>query len=914
MVFGTDGTLLISTGDGAGFGSPDMGSHPETFWQSALADGIIPASENTGCFRSQALTSLCGKVLRIDPRTGNGLASNPYFDAANPRSPQSRIWATGLCNPFRMSLRPGSGATDPAAGNPGALYIGDVGYSKFEEIDIVTTKGQNFGWPFYEGMGRGSDEFWWNNGGIPYRPANPVSPAFAWRQTGTARRGTALYPLGQAPFAISGLSGNCALGGEFHPGGGNYPAAYQNRYFFSDYGTGWVVGARFDAANEPEENGLVSVARGGFIPGVACMAFNPADKNLYYMRFGAGTSIRRIVYAGAVNQPPVARISADRIAGASPLTVAFSASQSTDPDGQPLTYVWNFGDGTTAAGLTPTHTFTTTASGPGSFTVTLTVSDNAGSTAQARQVISLRNTAPVIAGTSLDALTRFDNSQAQTLSLAATVADAETPNAQLTYKWSAYLYHNAHRHHDLDINAPTGTLSISPLSCDGSATYWYRVYLTVTDPAGLSTEYFKDLYPNCAGQTQTITFPALADRTTASPSFIPQATTTSGLPISYFVVDGPAFINNGRVELNGGTGRVTVRATQHGNGTFAPAPAQERSFTVTGTQAFRPSYTRPEGHLDEADCGTIKGWVTDRGQPNVPIPVDLYIDGQFEATVRADLYRQDLAQHLGDNGYHGFLYTIPATRRTAGTHRVEARFGGTALLLNTPSRQYSCSAPTAPAPETAPAPVTYGAPEGHHDLAQCDLVKGWAADRRALNQSVSVDIFLDGTRIATVRADKARPDVGQHLGDNGLHGFEYTIPAALRTPGTHTVEVRFAGSGIKLIDSPRQYGCNTAVRTATAEAIATEPTQKPESSWNLYPNPTTDDLTVEVPAIFRTDSVQVFIVSQTGRRTAVPQSLIRASGTTLRLSTQALQLPRGLYFLHISQGNTPLKAIKFVKN
>ncbi|WP_266368886.1 PQQ-dependent sugar dehydrogenase [Tellurirhabdus rosea] len=1046
MVFGTDGTLLISTGDGAGFGSPDMGSHPETFFQAGLDDGIIPASENIGCFRAQSLNSLCGKVLRINPGTGNGVSSNPYYDAANPRSPKSRIWAAGLRNPFRMSLRPGTGVTDPAAGNPGALYIGDVGYSRFEEIDVVTGKGQNFGWPFYEGMDRGSDEFWWNNAGIPYRPATPIGAVVAWRGTGLVRRGATQYPLGQAPFAIQGISGNCVIGGEFHPGGGNYPAAYQNRYFFTDYGSGWIIGSRFDAGNEPEENGMISMARGGFIPGVACMAFNPVDKNLYYMRFGQGASIRRVVYAGAVNQPPVARITADRTSGNSPLTVAFSGSQSTDPDGQPLTYTWNFGDGTTGTGLAPTHTFTTTATGPNSYTVTLTVADNAGGSAQAQQVISMRNTPPVISGTSLDAIVRFDNTQAQTVNLSATVSDAQTPNAQLTYKWSAFLYHNDHRHHDLDINAPTGTLSISPLSCDGSATYWYRIYLTVTDPGGLSTEYYKDLYPACAGQQQTITFPTLADRTTASPSFIPQATASSGLPVEYFVVEGPAFINNGRVELNGGQGRVTIRATQHGNSTFSPATAVERSFNVTGVQAFNPAYTRPEGHLDEADCSFVKGWVVDRNQPNVPITVDLYIDGQFEATLRADLYRQDLAQYLGDNGYHGFLYTLPAGRRTGGTHRVEAKFGGTTLALNTPMRQYTCTAPaptpapapapaptpaptpapapaptvsygapeghldeaqcdfvkgwavdrralnqsvnvdifmdgtligtikadlsrpdvgtylgdnglhgfrfpiptnyqtpgthriearfagstivltgspkqytcTTPAPQAAPAPtpptaVTYGSPEGHLDVAQCDLVKGWAVDRRALNQSISVDIYLDGTLIATVKADQSRPDVGTYLGDNGLHGFQYAIPATYRTPGTHRIEVKYATSNQALLDSPRQYSCNSVARTA---AVAKEPTpqQVAEGQWRLFPNPTTDEVTVELPAVFSASDVQLFIVTQSGGKVAIPASMVQISGNQLRVSTQALQLPKGLYFLQVTQGRYPLKTLKFIKH
>ena len=51
-----------------------------------------------------------------------------------------------------MTLRPGTGTVDPAAGNPGVLYVGDVGYGTWEELSVVHSGGQNFGWPLFEGM------------------------------------------------------------------------------------------------------------------------------------------------------------------------------------------------------------------------------------------------------------------------------------------------------------------------------------------------------------------------------------------------------------------------------------------------------------------------------------------------------------------------------------------------------------------------------------------------------------------------------------------------------------------------------------------------------------------------------------------------------------------------------------------
>ena len=153
LVFGEDGTLLLSCGDGASWQAADTGgAQTGSYAPQALADGIIRPKEDVGAFRAQLVDSLNGKVLRIDPATGNGLPSNPYYDAANPRSARSRVWALGLRNPFRMSLQPNTGSHFPPDGNPGVLYIGHVGWNTWEALDVVTGPRQNFGWPTYEGL------------------------------------------------------------------------------------------------------------------------------------------------------------------------------------------------------------------------------------------------------------------------------------------------------------------------------------------------------------------------------------------------------------------------------------------------------------------------------------------------------------------------------------------------------------------------------------------------------------------------------------------------------------------------------------------------------------------------------------------------------------------------------------------
>jgi len=89
------------------------------------------------------------------------------------------------------------------------------------------------------------------------------------------------------------------------------------------------------------------------------------------------------------NQVPIAQIAASVLSGASPLTVSFDASDSSDPDGLIVGYQWDFGDGETGTGVTVTHQFISQT--PGSFTVTLTVIDNDGarsSTSQSIEIVS----------------------------------------------------------------------------------------------------------------------------------------------------------------------------------------------------------------------------------------------------------------------------------------------------------------------------------------------------------------------------------------------------------------------------------------------------------------------------------------------------------------------------------------------
>ncbi|MEW6302770.1 MAG: PQQ-dependent sugar dehydrogenase [Verrucomicrobiota bacterium] len=554
LVFGTDGTLLATAGDGASYDVVDTGGTVGgTYTAQALADGIIKPKEDVGAYRSQLVDSLAGKIVRVDPETGDGVPGNPFYDPASPRAPRSRVWALGLRNPFRMTLRPGTGSHLRDDANPGALYLGDVGWNSWEELNVATRGAVNFGWPAFEGMTNHTGYFnsnvsnrdapnpLYGSGGCaqqyfyfrnlivqdtlnpnPWFP-NPCNssqsvpasiphfvhtrPVIDWRQTATGPSRTATYDAnGNATFSNIGASGSpvtgpqfggeCSVGGVWYTGT-DFPAQYRNTYFHGDYVQGWIRSFTFDQSDRPVSvRNFLSNASG-----LVAIQTHPAAGGLYYIRWGS--EVRRISYAPGGNQPPTAIASADRYYGPTPLTVQFTGSNSTDPEGSALQFVWDFGDGSLGStAANPAHTFLATSGVPTQYTVTLTVTDAGGASAQTTVVISVNNTPPNVAITSPVDGTKYSMQGDTVYPLTANVTDAEHPDSQLAYQWQTILHHNTHQHTEAVDTRHTTSTVISPVGCDGEL-YFYRVVLTVTDPAGLSSTNEVRLYPNCDGSGGT---------------------------------------------------------------------------------------------------------------------------------------------------------------------------------------------------------------------------------------------------------------------------------------------------------------------------------------------------------------------------------------------------------------------------
>jgi len=407
LIFGEDGTLLVSCGDGASYETVDVGGPISGSSNTCLPEGIITPTQDVGAYRSQLINCYNGKVLRLDPASGSGLPTNPFYDPADPFAARSRVWSMGLRNPFRTTLRPGTGNPDPAAGDPGSIYIGDVGWNQWEELNVARAAGYNFGWPAYEGMTLMTDYV----NASPYNldAPNPLAggacapfirfrnlivqetlntpswpnpcgpgqqipaglrhmhrrPQIDWFHGAGPSRTSTFNVSGFATIANIGAAGSpvpgpqfggfCSVGGAWIPASGTtWPQEWRSTYITGDFAAGWIRAFDFNDQDRPTLARDFNNTAGAVVD----FEFDPVSDRLWYVNydeFGQST-VRSIRYAD--NAPPIAVAAAAPRFGPAPLEVSFSSAGTIDPDGeQPPTLFWNFGDGSFSFLANPVHTF-----------------------------------------------------------------------------------------------------------------------------------------------------------------------------------------------------------------------------------------------------------------------------------------------------------------------------------------------------------------------------------------------------------------------------------------------------------------------------------------------------------------------------------------------------------------------------
>ena len=159
-------------------------------------------------------------------------------------------------------------------------------------------------------------------------------------------------------------------------------------------------------------------------------------------------AVERIVESN--DRPPVAAVDGP-YTGTEGTAVHMSAAGSTDPDGDALTYAWDFGDGTTGTGATPTHSYADN----GNYIVKVTVTDPYGAESTATTSVLVVNVAPTVAAFAGETILR-----GETFASTGTFADAGTSDT-----WTA----------TVDYGDGTG---VRPLALAGNAFTLGHAYAT----------------------------------------------------------------------------------------------------------------------------------------------------------------------------------------------------------------------------------------------------------------------------------------------------------------------------------------------------------------------------------------------------------------------------------------------------
>lgn len=460
LIFGPSRELFISLGDGADYeGSNRVG------------------------LRTQNLDSLSGRVLRIDPDSGEGLPGNPWYEATNPSSNRSRTWSYGFRNPFRITL-------NPSDGEP---YIGDVGTSYYEEIN--TGIGRNFGWPCYEG-------------GFTDRLQQEGEATASIQQVGyrsnerTVEFCNAMYSRGQEyvkkplftyrhPYDENGKDLGASITGLTFYSGNSYQRKYYGALFFADYAQRWIRYLTFNPNGSPVVHDF-AIEEGTGLGAVELL--QGPDENIYGVYIDLETrksQVRRFRAIGGDNLPPVIRATIAPTAGKTPLTVRGFASSSFDPEGTLLDFEWDFGDGRSANTADVTTTYTL----PGSYTITLTVRDRSSAR------LSSSKSFTVLVGQTGPLATIVEPKNGDFFEIGKPVQylgkDGNNSNGNVTFEWSFLQLHNQHFHLVSDAVGTSGEFVPTEHTDDTS----YRLCLHLEDTNGLTSQDCVQLKPRTARYT-----------------------------------------------------------------------------------------------------------------------------------------------------------------------------------------------------------------------------------------------------------------------------------------------------------------------------------------------------------------------------------------------------------------------------
>jgi hypothetical protein len=196
------------------------------------------------------------------------------------------------------------------------------------------------------------------------------------------------------------------------------------------------------------------------------------------------------------------------------------------------------------------------------------------------------------------------------------------------------------------------------------------------------------------------------------------------------------------------------------------------------------------GVVDAINCSTLVGWAWDVSRPNSSVLLNVYDGANLLATTPANVWRPDVYAAGYGTGYYGFSLRPPLQLKDGFKHTVAVRFSDTNTDLG-----------------RSPQPIQCLPLLGFDDGGTCQTIGGWAWDPNQPGVPVTVDIYDGATLIGSVVADQYRWDVYGAGYGTGYYGYTMAVPPQLKDNRPHTVNTRYSGTSIGLINSGRTITC-----------------------------------------------------------------------------------------------------------
>jgi cytochrome c len=503
ILFDSQGNLYLSTGDDT---------------NPFESQGYTPIDERPGrnpafdAQRTAANTNdLRGKILRIRPGAGGGytIPAGNLFPAGTAKT-RPEIYAMGFRNPFRIeidhdsdALYVGDYSPDAQTANP---LRGPAGQGKW----LILREPANFGWPYCATAQLPYVDYDFATGvsGASFNCAHPVNDSphnTGLRDLPAVKQPEVWYSYGlSAEFPQLGTGGIGPMGGpayDFdskvqaeHPTA--WPAYFDGVPLFYEWTRDYIKEFRLDSAgNVAQINPVlptVGPAHGdqATLDNGMDLEFG-RDGSLYTLEYGDGffsenpdAQLARIDYIGpGGNHAPRVKVAASPSKGLAPLTVQFSSAGTTDPDGDRLSYAWDFTSDGKVDSRMPNATFTYRQEGV--FRATLNVTDEHGRSAAEYVDVFVGNQPPVV-----DLITTPAPGQpfhfGDTVQFQVNVTDeapVDCSRVQVTY----VLGHDTHGHPLSTTAGCSGSIVTSASGHDPTVDNITAVFVAeYTDPGGLT--------------------------------------------------------------------------------------------------------------------------------------------------------------------------------------------------------------------------------------------------------------------------------------------------------------------------------------------------------------------------------------------------------------------------------------------